>query len=99
VIQTVAIPTTTTTLLQDFDSVMSTNVRGYFLCLKYEIPLLLSTGTNPCVVLVSSTEGHTAVPGMVGYVASKWAIRGLALTAAADYGPKGLRVNCVSPGE
>lgn len=84
---------------QEWDRVMSINLRGHFIAMQHELPLMLSTSTRPAIVLTSSVCGHMAHPGMSAYTASKFAIRGLAQAAATEYGPRGLRVNTVSPGE
>jgi 3alpha(or 20beta)-hydroxysteroid dehydrogenase len=49
------------------------------------------------VVTVSSIAGLGGSPGMVGYGASKHAVIGLTQTAAVEYGPKGIRVNTITP--
>lgn len=78
---------------------MSVNLRGHFIAMQAEIPLMLKTAPSPAIVLTSSICGHQAHPGMSAYTASKFAVRGLVKAAAVEYGPRGLRVNSVSPGE
>jgi 3alpha(or 20beta)-hydroxysteroid dehydrogenase len=50
------------------------------------------------IINISSIAGIKAAPGVPGYVASKWAIRGLTKNAALDLGRFGIRVNSVHPG-
>ncbi len=59
---------------------------------------LLARGTDPAVVLLASVTGTVGAPGQAVYAASKAAVAGLALSAAKELGPRGIRVNAVAPG-
>ena len=59
---------------------------------------LLGRGRTPAVVLVSSITGTAGAAGQAVYAASKAAVSGLALSAAQELGPRGIRVNAVAPG-
>ncbi|GAA3528304.1 glucose 1-dehydrogenase [Nonomuraea rosea] len=59
---------------------------------------LLRRGTDPAVVLISSIMGRTGGPGQAVYSATKASVIGLALAAAKELGPSGVRVNAVAPG-
>lgn len=65
-----------------------------FKALRAQLPKLPS---GSAIVNVSSIAGLGGAPGMVGYGASKHAVIGLTQTAAVEYGPKGIRVNSVTP--
>ncbi|GAB5494122.1 MAG: SDR family oxidoreductase [Phototrophicaceae bacterium] len=82
--------------ITSFDRTMAVNVRGVFLCMKYEIPLMLENGG--AIVNTSSAAGLIAQPGIAEYAASKHAVAGLTKTVAVEYASAGIRINAVNPG-
>ena len=70
--------------IEDFDSTMATNLRGVFLCMKYEIQQMLTQGAG-VIINNSSVWGLIGAPGMGPYTASKHAVMGLTRSAALDY--------------
>lgn len=79
-----------------YDTIMDTNVRGVWNCMRLEIAAML--GRGGAIVNNASTAGLVATPVAAPYTASKHAVLGLTKAAAAEYTAHGIRVNAVAPG-
>lgn len=78
--------------------VIDTNLTSAFLASKYQLPAMLERGGGS-LIFTSSFVGHTVgMPGMAPYAASKAGLIGLTQALAAEFGPKGIRVNALLPG-
>ena len=83
--------------LEDWSNVMSTNARGYWLCMKEEIPIMLSQGGGH-IINNASVSAHVGFANIMPYSVSKHAILGMTKCAALEYGPQNIRINSISPG-
>jgi NAD(P)-dependent dehydrogenase (short-subunit alcohol dehydrogenase family) len=87
-----------TTSLETWDRVNAVNERGLFLCLRAEIPHMLSGGTGSIVNTISGAGLGVGGWGQGPYVASKHGAVGLTKQAASEYAGQGIRINGLAPG-
>jgi meso-butanediol dehydrogenase/(S,S)-butanediol dehydrogenase/diacetyl reductase len=83
---------------QDWNAIHNVNLKGVFLCCKHAIPPMIRTGGGS-IINVASVLGLVGDPDLPAYCAAKGGVIAMTRAAALAYGPKGVRINCICPGD
>jgi NAD(P)-dependent dehydrogenase (short-subunit alcohol dehydrogenase family) len=81
-----------------WDRIHSVNLKGVFLCCKHALPELIAGGGGS-IVNIGSVLGFVGDPDLAAYCAAKGGVIALTKATAISYGPQGVRVNCICPGD
>jgi NAD(P)-dependent dehydrogenase (short-subunit alcohol dehydrogenase family) len=82
---------------KDWDQTIGINLKGVWLCLKYEIRQMLKQGSGGAIVNMASVTGLVGSAGAAAYSASKHGVLGLTKSAALETARSGIRINAVCP--
>lgn len=89
--------TATESTEENWDQTININLKGVWLCMKYEIPFIIKNGGG-AIVNMSSIVGVRATPAQLAYAASKFGVIGITKSAALAYAKAGVRINAMCPG-
>jgi meso-butanediol dehydrogenase / (S,S)-butanediol dehydrogenase / diacetyl reductase len=82
---------------EDWDLIMSVNLKGVFLCCKYSIPEMIKTGKG-VIVNIGSEAAIISFKNLTAYSSSKSGLLNLTRSIALDFATHNIRANCVCPG-
>ncbi len=81
----------------DWDRVLNTDLRGTFLCCHFTVPYMLKQGGGS-VINIATVHTQQCLDKASPYDAAKWGVLGFTKSLAVEFGDRGIRFNCVSPG-
>ena len=82
---------------EDFQNIINVDLKGVFLCMKYQIPQMIKQGGG-AIINCGSVVSIAADPGMAPYVAAKHGVAGLTRAAGIEYIKQNVRINLIAPG-
>lgn len=85
------------TTIDQWDAIMNTNLKGTWLCMKYQIQIMMKNKSGGCIVNMASVGGLMGFAYTGAYAASKGGVISLSRTAAIECAEYNIRVNSISP--
>jgi 3-oxoacyl-[acyl-carrier protein] reductase len=82
---------------EEWDSVVNTNLRGVYYCIRSFAPMMIRAGSGS-IINISSLAGKNALPNGAVYAASKWGLNGLSYSVAEELRAHNIRVSVICPG-
>ena len=82
---------------ENWDSILNTNLRGAYYCIRSFAPLMIEAGGGH-IINISWFAGKNALPNGAAYAASKWGLNGLSYSVAEELRAHNIRVSVISPG-
>ncbi len=82
---------------ENWDSILNTNLRGAYYCIRSFAPLMIEAGGGH-IINISSLAGKNALPNGAAYAASKWGLNGLSYSVAEELRAHNIRVSVICPG-
>jgi NAD(P)-dependent dehydrogenase (short-subunit alcohol dehydrogenase family) len=83
---------------EDWDTTFDTNIKGYFFCAQAAAADMIRRGEPGSIINIGSVNSYIVTIGQAAYAATKAGVSQMTKSLAREWGPNGIRVNCIAPG-